>query len=154
VSDDTVLFQAEQVQDLGFPGDPRVRQFWDPSPMDAQAFELGLRQALEEAVEHPERFDTNAAQSESRARFVSTEAEKILEHLGGYRRQVFGIVVDGEQRLYVSFLPGADWDSYGDSFEDWKERTIAVSDGGFWFWSIQFTPSTGEYQVLDSHGYA
>lgn len=122
--------------------------------MDAQAFEMGLREALEDAVAHPEKYDPYAAKSESRARFVSTETTKILERLDGYRRQVFGIVVDGEMRLYVSFLPGADWDEFGDDFEDWRERTIAVSDGGFWFWSIQFTPSTGEYQLLDSHGYA
>lgn len=131
-----------------------MRQFWDPSPMDAQAFEMGIRQALEDAVAFPEKYDLHAAQSESRARFVSTEAEKILERLDGYRRQVFGIVVDGEQWLFVSFLPGADWDSFGDNYEDWMERPIEVSDGGFWFWSIQFTPSTGEYQGLDSHGYA
>ena len=82
------------------------------------------------------------------------ETKKILERLPEYRRQVYGVMVDGERRLYVSFLPGADWDTFGDSFSDWKTRTIATSDGGFWFWSIEFDPETKTYTKLDSHGYA
>ena len=149
-----MLFQAHQVQELGFPGSFVPEGFWTPRPIDMEAFDLGLMQALEEAIDHPEKYDPWSAKSEGRAEFVRVETAKILERLPDYRRQVYGGVVDGEQVLYVSYLPGADWDSFGDSFEDWRTRTMAVSDGGFWFWSIQFVPATGEYRLLDSHGYA
>lgn len=154
VDDQTVIFQAHQVRELGFPGSPVPDGFWNPTPLQVEAFDMGLRQALERARIEPGAYDPWAAKSNGRANFIREETGKILERLPEYRRQVFGIVVDGEQRLYVSFLPGADWDSFGDGFEDWRERTLAVSDGGFWFWNIQYVPSTGQYLLLESHGYA
>jgi len=139
---------------LGFPGWHESQRFWSPTTDDVTLFEAGLQAALEDAIEHPQRYDLWAEKSESRAQFVSSETQKILERLPNYRRQVFGIVVDGEKKLFVSFLPGADWNEFGDQFSDWKTRTMAVSDGGFWFWSLQFSSEAKEYTKLNSHGYA
>ncbi|PCJ53187.1 MAG: hypothetical protein COA70_09660 [Planctomycetota bacterium] len=154
MGDNFVIFNQWQIKELGFPGWHESQRFWSPSADDVALFDAGLQAALEDAVEHPELYDEWSGKSESRAQFVSSETEKILGRLSGYRRQVFGIVVDGERKLYVSFLPGADWNEYGDIFSDWKTRTMMTSDGGFWFWNIEFSPESKKYSKLDSHGYA
>lgn len=148
------IFSAWQAEHWGIPGWVDTKEYFTPTEAEVEQFLAGLVGALEQAGRTPERFDPWAAKSEGRARFVREESAKILEHLEGYRYQVFGVIVEGERRLYVSFLPGADWDSFGDRHEDWMERTIATSDGGFWYWSIHFALESGVYSNLDSHGYA
>lgn len=99
-------------------------------------------------------LDPWTARSAGAREFARVELPKILDRLREYRRQVYGVIVDGRPMLYMSFLPGADWDEFGDGFADWRERTIAVSDGGFWFWAVLYDPETGDYTGLDLHGYA
>jgi len=154
MGDNFVIFNQWQVQKLGFPGWHESQEFWSPTTDDVTLFEAGLQAALEDAVEHPERYDVRSEEVESRAQFVSSETAKILDRLPDYRRQVYGVVVDGKRKLYVSFLPGEDWIEYGDNYADWKTRTMMTSDGGFWFWSIEFSPDTKTYTKLDSHGFA
>lgn len=149
-----VVFSQWQAENWGVAGWVDTKEYFTPSDADVERFLLGLRGALEQAGVEPQRFDPWAAKSEGRARFVREESAKILDRLDGYRYQVFGVIVDGERRLYVSFLPGSDWDDFGDHFSDWLERPLAVSDGGFWFWSIHFALESGVYSNLDSHGYA
>lgn len=154
MGDNFVIFNQWQVAETGFPGWNESNRFWSPTEDDVLLFEAGLQAALEEAIAHPELYDDASVNSQSRANFVTSETAKILERLPDYRRQVYGTIVDGERKLYVSFLPGADWNEFGDNQADWKTRTIATSDGGFWFWSIEFDPKTKKYTKLNSHGYA
>lgn len=37
--------------------------------------------------------------------FLATEAPALGRHLGRYRRQFIGVLIDGQKRLYCNFLP-------------------------------------------------
>ncbi|MHC4837415.1 MAG: hypothetical protein ACYTF3_04425 [Planctomycetota bacterium] len=153
-----VLFTREFAEEQGVPG--WVADLEGFAEVDAEAyrrFELELADTLEAARRDDGELaalDPWTAKSAGAREFARVELPKILDRLREYRRQVYGVIVDGRPMLYVSFLPGADWDEFGDGFADWRERTIAVSDGGFWFWAVLYDPATGDYTGLDLHGYA
>lgn len=151
------IFTAEQAEVLGVPGAVGTGARFTPTVPEYAAFEADLRLVLERAREDDQvlaQLKPWTARSEGSKQFARQELSKILDRLPDYRRQVFALEMDGKRLLYVNMLPGADWDSFGDSSEDWRERTIATSDGGFWYWAIAFDPQSGQYYHLDLHGYA
>jgi len=142
---------------MGLPGWVEASEYFTPSEAEYLGFEAELAATLQAATtdDHAlQLLDPWTAKSEGAHDFAVLEIGKILERLPEYRRQVFGVVVHGQRMLYVNFLPGADWNKFGDSFEDWRKRSIATSDGGFWFWAIMFDPKSRSYYQLDLHGYA
>jgi hypothetical protein len=77
------------------------------------------------------------------------EIKKILAHTKEYRVQFFGIVRDGTRLVWCNFFPASD--PFG---RDWRREKVQVLDGGFWFWQIEYDPSTGECLNFGVNGYA
>lgn len=151
------MFTKEQTAALGFPGWVEPSGYFTPTEAEYLEFERSLEATLRAALldnDKLKRLDPWAIKDQITLDFAHSEINKVLERLPEYRRQVFGVEILGERKLYVSFLPGADWDEFGDRHENWRENTIATSDGGFWYWAILFDPVSQFYFKLDLHGYA
>jgi hypothetical protein len=151
------LFSKEQTAVRGFPGWVESSDYFTPTEADYLEFEQSLGATLRAALHDNDKLkqlDTWAVKTQSSRDFARSEITKILDRLPEYRRQVFGVEINGTRTLYVNFLPGADWNEFGDSHENWRVNTIATADGGFWYWAILFDPESQFYFQLDIHGYA
>lgn len=151
------IFSAEQAEVLGVPGAVGTGKRFTPTIEEYAAFEADLPAVLEQARIDDDallQLDEWTGKSTGARGFARQELAKILDRLPDYRRQVFAVEIEGKRLLFVNMLPGADWDSFGDHIEDWRERPMMTSDGGFWYWAIAFDPQSGLYSLLDLHGYA
>ena len=148
-----VILTEQQAPRVSYLSRETVVGFWMPSEADIDALESRLRAALEAASSNPEQLDPESATDPVRREYVSGEIVKILEHLPEYRRQYLGIRLAESQRVWVYFFPGEPKDRE-DPYDYWLERWVMVLDGGFWYWSIQFDPSTGNFVEFYSNGYA
>ncbi len=139
------------------PGWTEHSDTFTPTEAEYENFELSLAHTLEAAPEDPDRLaqlDSWTRDNAGTRDFARQELTKILAALPDYRRQVFGVVVRGHRMLFVNFLPGADWDPFGDKLSDGRERPIATSDGGPWYWAGFDDLDSAHYFQLDLHGYA
>ena len=138
---------AEQaVRSLGV----TASRFWTPLPEDVVRAESHLRSALERASSTPELLDDYSTTPERRA-FMSRTIAKILEQFPEYRRQYFGLVgPDGTRRVLVNCFPAAG--AGPDDYAGWRQGVVAVDDGWYGFWRIQYNVDTGRYMELDSNG--
>lgn len=148
-----VILADEQTPRAGYLSREAVVGFWTPSEADIDALESRLRKALEAARTNPEQLDPDSAADPARRAYVSGEIGKILDHLPEYRRQYLGIRLAESKRVWVYFFPGEPKDR-SDPYDYWLDRLVMVLDGGFWYWSIQFDPSTGNFVEFYSNGYA
>lgn len=85
--------------------------------------------------------------------WTKSEIKKIREHTKKYRVQFMGVVREGRRVIWCNFFPAPRKDEK-DHFQEWKQQEIMVDDGGFWFWQIDYDPSTGKCSKFTSNGYA
>jgi hypothetical protein len=85
--------------------------------------------------------------------WTKIEIKKIREHAKEYRVQFMGGVREGRRVIWCNFFPAPRKDEK-DRFQEWKQLEILVDDGGFWFWQIDYDPSTGKCSNFTSNGYA
>ncbi len=107
---------------------------WTPSAQDVRKALVAIQAFLERPT------STNE--------WTKGEIKKILAHSKEYRVQFIGVVRDGKRLIWCNFFP------LRDGFEYWKREEVRVMDGGFWFWQIEYEPSTGKCLDFISNGYA
>jgi hypothetical protein len=78
------------------------------------------------------------------------EVKKILQHATEYRVQFKATTRGLRKVIRCNFFPASE----SLLEEIWKKEEVKVMDGGFWFWQIEFDPSTGECLNFSSNGYA
>jgi hypothetical protein len=74
--------------------------------------------------------------------WMENRIRKVREHAREYRVQFLGKVSDGKRLIWCNFFP-APRDGKKDEFEDWRQHSVMVNDGGFWYWNINYDPATG-----------
>ena len=84
--------------------------------------------------------------------FEGQEKRKILRNIKNYRVQFVGTKRQGRKIIWCNFFPADRGEK--DQFENWRREKIEVDDGGFWFWHIDYDPSTGKCENFESNGYA
>jgi len=107
---------------------------WNPSVDEAQKALTAIQAFLET------RNSTND--------WDRSDIENILKHTKEYRVQFVGIIRDGKKLIWCNFFPKED------GFDYWKRQEVRVMDGGFWFWRIEYDPSTGKCLNFAINGYA
>jgi hypothetical protein len=71
----------------------------------------------------------------------------LWKKLSNYRRQYAGVEVEGRKLLYANF--------FCDTFNgEWKNRPVAVEDGGDCFFQIKYDLHTGAFTDLQINGEA
>lgn len=130
-SGDTVIAQTNRVI-LSSGG-------WKPSADETQTALMAIQSFLERPT------STND--------WSKGEIKKIRIHLKEYRVQFVGVVRDGKKVIWCNFFP-APRKGEKDSFQYWQRQAIMVDDGGFWYWQIEYDPSTGKCLKFMSNGYA
>lgn len=75
----------------------------------------------------------------------------ILAHAPGYRVQFTGVEEEGHRLIRCNFFP-AGRAGESERFPGWKEQTVVVLDGGFWFWQIDYDVETGACRGLSING--
>ena len=75
----------------------------------------------------------------------------ILAHAPGYRVQFTGVEEEGRRLIRCNFFP-AGRAGEPERFPGWKEQTVVVLDGGFWFWQIDYDVETGACRGLSING--
>lgn len=74
----------------------------------------------------------------------------IHRNLKKYKRQYFGYINDkGEKILYINSL----WKK-NEKETKWMQQIIMVSDGGSYYWNIEYNLETEELENLKVNGYA
>lgn len=109
---------------------------WRPSKVEAQK----ALAAIQKFLENPE--STNES--------TLGEIKNIAAHTKAYRVQFKGVTRNGVHLIWCNFFPAED-DSFGDR---WRSEEVGVSDGGYWFWHIEYDPKTGKCSGFSSNGYA
>jgi hypothetical protein len=86
-------------------------------------------------------------------RFALGEIEKILANLDKFDAQYAGVYIGGRKRILCNFMRR---ESGPESFLGNSRmcQWAQVSDGGFWYWQIQFDVATGTCLAFQSNGYA
>jgi hypothetical protein len=79
------------------------------------------------------------------------EIKDIRTRLGKYRVQFVGITRHGRKLIWCNFFPAVDGK---DEFPYWKKSPVEVSDGGSWFWQIDYDPAADQCANFASNGYA
>ncbi len=103
---------------------------WLLTPKEALLFEAGLQDYLRE---NPD-----------------PRSPKLWEKLSEYKRQYAGVIVEGKQLIYTSFI----CNSFAEDNDDWQRDVLIISDGGDCFFNIMFDPAEGNYFDLYVHGEA
>jgi len=81
------------------------------------------------------------------------EMKKILKNTKNYRVQFLGVLCEGRKLIRCHFLPIAR-KGEEDECQDWQQREISMKDGGYWFWHIDYDPSTEKCMNFMSNGEA
>ena len=81
---------------------------------------------------------------------ATSSADKIRIHFPEYGVQFYGVIKGGEKYICCNFFSA----NTTTSSADWKQHPVKVYDGGFWYWSILYDPSTGKLSGLKINGYA
>lgn len=120
--------QTDQMLDWLFPG---KAEYWSPTEADVRTLEDGLPVYLRE----------------NKSAFYMTE-DLIWERLDEYNRQYIGVVLEGKNVIYASYL------CQDGATTEWKEQFIFVADGGACYFKFKFDTSTGEFYDLLVNGEA
>ena len=149
-----VIIPAEMAEGAAKSLGIRVEGYWTPDSDVVSKLESRLRDALERGQASPGAIDPFSKDSQERGAFVTREIGKILEHFGEYRRQYVGIILpEGARRILVNSFPSPE-NVPPDFHARWRQKLVAVDDGGFWYWRIQYDVKTEKYLDFDSNGYA
>jgi hypothetical protein len=106
---------------------------WTPLPEDTQKALVAVQAFL--------------ANPGSTNNWEKREIWRILQHTKEYRVQFVGVVRDGKRFIWCNFFP-----SRG-NYENWKKDKVDVMDGGFWYWQIDYDPSTDTCLNFYSNAY-
>ena len=74
------------------------------------------------------------------------QIKEISHHTKEYRVQFRGVIHDGRKLVHCNFFPTSI------KFPYWKQEEVSVSDGGYWFWQIDYDPKTHECVNLVVNG--
>ena len=144
-------WRGEQVRWLGYQD---AVAYWTPTPAQVAVLESGLRAALERGLERPETLDDYAREHPDFADWLRGELTRILARLDDYRRQYVGVIdARGRKRILTRCFAGPAFGG-GFDFERWTDEIVVVSDGGCWYWRIDYDVESGEFSDFDSNGYA
>jgi hypothetical protein len=122
---------------------------WVPTqPQRQQA--LHAIQGFLETIDRGKRVPGASAAETS---FLLPEIRKLLANSAGYRVQFKGIKENGDRIILCNFFPAAPNQGV-DEFESWRQTEVQVSDGGFYFWTIEYNPLNRVVSKLYIHGYA
>jgi hypothetical protein len=73
------------------------------------------------------------------------QAARVLDRLSQYRRQYAGFVRGNHRTIYVNlFLP--------EYAEQWRNRVVAVCDGGIGFWGLEFDITSNSFVHIAYNG--
>ena len=114
--------------------------FWTPTQEQVKELEIRLRAFLAEVPREP--------MGETKKGTLA-QAQRILEHLGEYRRQYIGVVRNGSKRILVNCFP-LSRPGEEDPFPSWRHQLVTVADGGFWFWSVEYEVKSKRFVELES----
>jgi hypothetical protein len=106
---------------------------WTPLPEDTHKALVAIQAFL--------------ANPASTNKWTKREIWRILQHTKEYRVQFVGVVRDGKRLIWCNFFP-----SRGD-YGNWKKDKVDGMDGGFWYWQIEYDPSTDKCLDFISNGY-
>jgi hypothetical protein len=70
------------------------------------------------------------------------EIKYTLENTRRYRVQFVGLIRQKRTVVWCNFFPAPGTGEI-DEFKDWKHRVVNVSDGGYWYWQIDYDLITG-----------
>lgn len=130
-----------------------VDGFWTPTPQDVLRAEQRVRAALAEArqnfaaVAGPQKWPPSAQT------YAMGEIEKIVVNLAKFDAQYAGVIIGGQKRILCNFMrreSGAEHFVGNSRMCQW----VQVSDGGFWYWQIQYDCATDTCLGFESNGYA
>jgi hypothetical protein len=127
---------------LDVPADRRViltSGKWTPSPAEADA----AYRCVQRFVAHPaikEKYDVR-------------QIDMIRQHAREYRVQFVGQYRKGKKVIFCNFFPIRSPEEKQDGFDYWKRQLVEVSDGGFWFWQIEYDPQALSCDEFSSNGY-
>jgi hypothetical protein len=116
-----VIISENGASEFGYLCAGTFTELWEPSTGDIAGAEKCIREFLVSLQDKP---PLNLYDQEKLA--------FIVEKLAEYRRQYLGIVVDGEQRIWVNaFFSDA-------SFPEWERVPVDVDGGGRNYWQIEY----------------
>ena len=112
---------------------------WTPSPAEADA----AYRCAQRFVAHPrvkEKYDLR-------------QIVIIGQHAREYRVQFVGQYRKGKKVVLCNFFPIRFPEEKQDGFDYWRQQLVEVSDGGFWFWRIDYDPQSQSCDEFSSNGY-
>lgn len=142
---------GDQLRWLGFESGV---SYWQPSALDIEQLEKGLKRGLGEGAEHPQTLSDYAIERPDYQNWVRDRVHEVLARLPEYRRQYVGFVTEaGERRILLRGFPGP---SFEDVFEfpRWQEEIVVVSDGGSRYWSVVYDVASGTLREFACNGEA
>lgn len=137
-----IIFPSHSLASLLLSKRYHTESSWTPTPHDVENAEKSISLTLV-------RMKNDPACTE----YLRSEIQKIIVELPTYRRQYFGLVIDGKKKVFCNFFPGSSQER-SDSFPNWKIDYVEVCDGGCDFWSIFYDLETGSCEHLEVNGYA
>lgn len=94
--------------DIFFDDERTIDGYWFPSQKDILAAEAGIQD------------------------FMKTSEPEIFKRLHRYGRQYFGIIVEGQKRIYCNFFVDPEDHPY------WKSSYVLILDGGDYYFRIEY----------------
>jgi hypothetical protein len=79
---------------------------------------------------------------------------EILKHRKEYRVQFIGQHRKGRKIILCSFFPIRFPDEKQDFHPEWRSQPVEVTDGGCWYWRVDYDPETDRCSNFDVNGYA
>lgn len=115
---------------------------WTPSRADVERLEARLPAYLRDPLR-------SAPRSTSPLGLAPTadEASSLAARLGEFRRQYFGVTVDGRRHVIVSGFPK-------DGLAYWREQLVFVFDGGCAYWRAAYDVQAEQFVGLGCNGQA
>ena len=130
-----VIISEKGTSEFGYLFVGASTEFWEPSTDDIAGAEECIREFLVSLQDNPQ-LDT----------YQQENLAFIVENLEDYLRQYLGVVVDGENRVWVNaFLSD-------NSFPNWERVPVDVDGGGRYYWQIEYDLLNDECINLHVHG--
>ncbi len=120
-----VIFSAENAAITGVANQGQT--YWTPSQAEVLALENRLGPYLQQTAPR--------------------DYPGPLRDLSEYKRQYVGILINGQQVIFVNFFCNA----HG---LDWSREFVFVTDGGSCYFEVKYNLETGEFSDLSIHGEA
>jgi hypothetical protein len=120
-----IIFSAENAATTGVANQGET--YWTPSQVEVLALESQLGPYLQQAAPR--------------------DYPGPLRDLSEYKRQYVGILVNGQQVIFVNF--------FCNTHElDWSREFVFVTDGGSCYFEVKYNLETGKFSELSIHGEA